>query len=128
MTSASKSSRTIHFRIAFSFIGLTKRAHSNVERVHAFDEKPPTERSFPDARDGHEERHKMRSKRRCQEVNKGDDYITRPADRQKYAQDPRQEGRSRNKISNRHALDSKKYHADGKHLRLKFESGQRHRL
>ena len=79
---------------------------------------------FADERDGHDERYEMRSEGRCQEVSKRGDHVTRSADCQEYSQYAGQERRSRNKVSDRDALNSEKYHADGKDLHLKRQSGQ----
>src|SRR5205823_12017248 len=56
------------------------------------------------------------------------DHVTQSAERQEHAEYARQERRSRNKVSDRDALNSEKRHADGKNLQLKLESDKRHRV
>ena len=70
----------------------------------------------------------MRSKGRHQEVSERDDHVTRSADGQQHTEYAGYEGRSRNKVSDRDALNSEEYHADAKDLQLKLERGHRHRL
>ena len=70
----------------------------------------------------------MSSEGRYQEASKRGDHVTDSAYTQKYAQYVRQERRSRNKVSDRDALNSEEYHADAKDLQLKLDRGHRHRL
>ena len=70
----------------------------------------------------------MSSEGRYQEASKRGDHVTGSAYTQEYTQYARQERRSRNKVSDRDALNSEKYHADAKDQQLKLERGHRHRL
>ncbi len=70
----------------------------------------------------------MSSEGRYQEASKRSDHVTGTAYTQEYAQYARQERRSRNQVSDRDALNSKKYHADAKDLQLKLKSDHCHRV